>query len=127
MPNATRSSQTRGPRKKAADDRYAALEAEIAEMRRELEALRQQLASEVRTRRLVVVDESGFERIVGETGDDWGQVSVYGRPDPRRTSISRCSRSCFTRPRRVTRWATLASTSTAGSVVLTTSMEVAPA
>ncbi len=54
--------------------RFAALAAEVAE-------LREQMATEVRTRRLVVVDEGGFEAIVAEAKGDVAKVVVTCRDD----------------------------------------------
>lgn len=45
----------------------ATVAVEVLRLRAEVDELRRQLASEVRTRRLVVVDDHGCERIVGET------------------------------------------------------------
>lgn len=50
--------------------------AAVSSLRAELAELRRQLATEVRTRRLVVIDPKGFERVVAETTDDYGAVSV---------------------------------------------------
>ncbi len=49
--------------------RFSALSAELAE-------LREQIAGEVRTRRLVVVGPDGFERVVAEARSDCGSVRV---------------------------------------------------
>jgi hypothetical protein len=55
---------------------------EILNLRTELASLREQLAAEVRTRRLVVEHESGFESIVAEVGSETAQVKVTARTDP---------------------------------------------
>ncbi len=49
---------------------------EVLALRAELADLRQQLATEVRTRRLVVVGENGFESIVASVTDDTADVLV---------------------------------------------------
>jgi hypothetical protein len=54
---------------------------EVLALRSELASLREQLATEVRTRRLVVVDATGFERIVGETLPDSASFEVLCRDD----------------------------------------------
>lgn len=46
---------------------------------RAVEAELEQLRSEVRTRRVVVVDETGFERVVVSTLPESGAVEVFGR------------------------------------------------
>lgn len=48
----------------------------------EVASLREELATEVRTRRLVVEHESGFESIVAAVADDAAQISVVARTDP---------------------------------------------
>jgi hypothetical protein len=53
-------------------DRLGTLEEEVAE-------LRESLAREVRSRRIVVVEEDGFERIVLGARDRFGHVSVQSR------------------------------------------------
>lgn len=55
------------------EDRLAALQAEVA-------ALRDELRHEIRTRRVVVVEEDGFERIVLGADDSHGEVVVAARP-----------------------------------------------
>ena len=56
------------------------LSTEIAELRAELATLRAALAGEVRTRRLVVVDEHGEERIVARAGADTTMLSLSSPP-----------------------------------------------
>jgi uncharacterized protein YrzB (UPF0473 family) len=70
------------------------LRAEIAELRLELAALRDQLATEVRTRRIVVVDEQGRERVYSSVGDHYSQIHVAfsENPDQERD----LGRSCVT-------------------------------
>jgi hypothetical protein len=55
---------------------------EVLALRSELASLREQLATEVRTRRLVVEHESGFESIVAEARSETAQVKVAARTDP---------------------------------------------
>lgn len=55
---------------------------EVLALRAELAGLREQLATEVRTRRLVVEHESGFESIVAVADHDAAQISVVARTDP---------------------------------------------
>jgi hypothetical protein len=57
---------------------------ELRLLREELAGLRSDVAAEVRTRRLVVVDSQGFERLVAEGGDDHGFLAVRGRAGERR-------------------------------------------
>lgn len=52
---------------------------ELELLRDELAMLRRQLAGEVRTRRLVVVDERGFSRVVIDTLQRSGTVEVRGQ------------------------------------------------
>jgi len=72
-------------------DSYAAIKAEdatggpsyqqLASLEAKLAELQQQLATEVRTRRVVVIEEDGFERVVvGEMGGGEGGVIAYARP-----------------------------------------------
>jgi hypothetical protein len=64
------------------ESRSASLD-EVAELSRRVEALEAELRamhSEVRTRRLVVVEEDGFERIIAAGRGDVGDIAVYGRP-----------------------------------------------
>src|SRR5882762_4519852 len=65
-----------------------ALTDRVRQLTEELLELRRSSDREVRTRRLVVVEEDGFERIVAEGGGRFGQVTVYGRtPDGRSTCV----------------------------------------
>ena len=48
----------------------------VARLREEVRALRADLTAEVRTRRVVVVDESGVERVRVTAGDGVGSVMV---------------------------------------------------
>lgn len=57
----------------------AELRGEIDALRRQMAALVEQVSTEVRTRRLVVVEEDGFERIVAEANGDSGEVKVQSR------------------------------------------------
>lgn len=61
-------------------ERLDRLEAENRELRDDLNVLRASLATEVRTRRLVVEEEDGFERIVAEGHGTRGTVEVLARP-----------------------------------------------
>jgi hypothetical protein len=61
------------------DQRVDALEAEATRLRDALDCLRASLAVEVRTRRLVVVDESGFERLVAEGAGNHGFLVLRGQ------------------------------------------------
>jgi len=54
---------------------------EVLALRAELADLREQLATEIRTRRLVVEHESGFESIVAEATVDTARVKVAARTD----------------------------------------------
>lgn len=64
----------------AGDERVAELQQQVASLRNDLAALRASLATEVRTRRLVVEEEDGFERIVAEGRGTHGKVEVHARP-----------------------------------------------
>ncbi len=55
---------------------------EVLALRAELANLRQQIATEVRTRRLLVEHESGFESIVAEVDSDLATVKVAAQTDP---------------------------------------------
>lgn len=61
------------------EERIAALEHNNTLLRRELEELRASLSAEVRTRRLVVVADDGFERIVAESRPHSGGIKVRCR------------------------------------------------
>jgi hypothetical protein len=69
----------------------ADLAAEVAALRADLEALRAELATEVRTRSLVVVDDAGDERISTFIDDEFTRLEVrisddgnaFGDDDPR--------------------------------------------
>jgi hypothetical protein len=54
------------------EGRVRALEGEVA-------SFRAAVASEVRTSRVLVVDDDGFERIVLGVADQFGHITVYGR------------------------------------------------
>lgn len=54
-------------------------EVRLAVLEEELLTLRRSLVEEVRTRRLVVVTEDGFERVVAESAEESGGVRVYCR------------------------------------------------
>ena len=56
--------------------------AEVAELRAEIGGLREQLATEVRTRRLIVVNPRGFESIVASAGDAFAEVMLTSEQDP---------------------------------------------
>ncbi len=56
------------------------VEGHLAYIARRVLALEQRLATEVRTRRVVVVDEAGFERVVIDTLSTSGWVTVHGNP-----------------------------------------------
>jgi len=62
-------------------ERVGALSAELAD-------LRTSLASEVRTRRVVVVEEDGFERIILGARDRFGHVTVVSRTPPGASTIA---------------------------------------
>ena len=62
------------------EDRLARLEEENRTLRSDLDALRASLSAEVRTRRLVVEEEDGFERVVAEGHGEHGTLTVYARP-----------------------------------------------
>ena len=72
--------QGRMPRDQS-DDSTDCTAAAVDSLRSELDQLRQQLATEVRTRRLVVVDPNGFERIVAKTSSDSGSLTVASARD----------------------------------------------
>lgn len=61
-------------------ERLERLEEDNARLRDDVAALRASLATEVRTRRLVVEEEDGFERIVAAGGAFFGAVTVHARP-----------------------------------------------
>lgn len=61
------------------DARLATLEAAVAEIRSRLARLRHHLGEEVRTRRLVVTEADGFERVVLEGNRSYGAVTVRAR------------------------------------------------
>ena len=87
--------------KTSIESQVAALRAELEQLRQQLvtlawrverdrdaaggdvDDLRSQLATEVRTRRLVVVGPDGFERVVAEAREDIGLVSVVSRKEMR--------------------------------------------
>jgi hypothetical protein len=59
---------------------------QVAILRDELDALRVELAHELRTQRVTVVDDDGFERITLRSHGHHGQVGVHGRGDPGRST-----------------------------------------
>ena len=59
--------------------RLATLEATVAEVRARLRRLHRQLGDEVRTRRLVIDEADGFERVVLEGNASFGAVTVRAR------------------------------------------------
>jgi hypothetical protein len=61
--------------------RVETLEHEVRRLRDALETHRAAQANEIRTRRLVVVDRSGFERVVVEGGEGHGSLTVRARTD----------------------------------------------
>jgi len=67
--------------------RVAELEVELRSARDELARLRVSLSAEVRTRRLVIATESGFERIVAEGSHDGGFLRVRGQPHDGRSRV----------------------------------------
>ncbi|MGQ0804125.1 MAG: hypothetical protein ACT4PI_09715 [Actinomycetota bacterium] len=54
--------------------------ATVERLRTELAELRTALTTEVRTHRIVLVEDDGFERLVLETGERFGRVMLSGRP-----------------------------------------------
>lgn len=52
---------------------------EVAQLRQKVAELVEQMATEVRTRRLVVVEEDGFERIVAGASGAHGELAVHTR------------------------------------------------
>lgn len=64
------------------NDRLDSLEAAIDRLRESIAGLADDLgvADEVRTRRLVVVDDTGFERVVAGTTDMEAYVEVFAKP-----------------------------------------------
>lgn len=66
----------------SAGDRINAVQQEVTELRRELRELRSQIATEVRTSRLRVVDKYGIAVVDVEPHDDGGRLTVgrdYGQ------------------------------------------------
>lgn len=61
------------------DDELGRVRLELELLRDEVAMLRRQLAGEIRTRRLVVVDERGFSRVVIDTLPHSGTITVRGR------------------------------------------------
>lgn len=59
--------------------RLADLEASVADVRARLRRLHRQLGDEVRTRRLVIEEADGFERVVLEGNASFGAVTVRAR------------------------------------------------
>lgn len=59
--------------------RLTALEDGVAEVRSQLGRLRRQLGEEVLTRRLVVAESDGFERVILEGSTSFGAVTVRAR------------------------------------------------
>lgn len=65
-------------------DQIAELERTVKELRADLEHLRRSLAEEVRTRRVVVVEPDGFERVIlGEWNVSSAGVHIVARPQGR--------------------------------------------
>lgn len=60
-------------------DRVRALEGEVRRLRDAFDTHRASQADEVRTRRLLVVDRDGFERVVAEGGEAQAVLSVRAR------------------------------------------------
>ena len=58
------------------------LETQVAELRAELAALRAELTAEIRTRRLVIVDEAGDERITTRIDADSTALRLASAPLP---------------------------------------------
>lgn len=66
------------------DDVYGVvrdLRIEIAELRAQLDQYRHRMATEVRTRRIVVVDDRGRDLIATDCGEDWTQLTVNHWPE----------------------------------------------
>lgn len=79
-------------------DQVAELERTVRELRADLEHLRRELASEVRTRRVVVVEPDGFERVVVGGVDLLPRnagVHVYARPQGRPADDDNRSHVCL--------------------------------
>lgn len=72
----------------SAIERLDRLEAENRELRSQIEDLRAEIATEVRTRRLVVEGADGFERIVGEADGPEPGLTVHAPPAAGRTGAS---------------------------------------
>lgn len=64
------------------DPTEIALRAEVTQLRRDLDTLRASLAEEVRTRRLVVEESDGFERLTAGAEGDGGSLVLHVRPLP---------------------------------------------
>ncbi len=64
------------------DPAIANLRSEVDDLRRQLVELRQQLSEEVRTRRVVVVDEQGRERVYTTVGEYYSQIHVAFSENP---------------------------------------------
>ncbi len=69
-------------------ERLDRLESENRSLRQELDELREQLAGEVRTRRIVVETAEGGERVVVEADGPEAGVTVHAPPRPGRSGPS---------------------------------------
>jgi hypothetical protein len=67
-------------------ERVAALEAELQSVRAGLADLAADLAREVRSARLVVVDPDGFERVVADADASHGALTVRARTGAQRST-----------------------------------------
>lgn len=63
-------------------DRMLGLTREVRSLHDELSALRDALATEVRTRRIVVVEADGFERCIVDAAGTHAVITLAGRSEP---------------------------------------------
>ena len=59
---------------------------QLAVVQQEVAALRAELRTEVRTRRVVVIEDDGFERIVLSADESHGEIVVAARPSEDRST-----------------------------------------
>ncbi len=73
---------------RAQDPRLDNLTAAVESLRVEIAVLRRGLGREIRARRIVVVDDDGFERVVIAAEPGFGYVTVHARAQPERSTTA---------------------------------------